>query len=119
MTYETAKKLKDAGYPQDGANLYAVRYHLTDNGNMEYLMGGLALRNTPYDEGKMVMVPDLSSLIRSCGDALVSINRESLPLRFGGWYCHSDIGHATRAGDSTPEEAVADLWINLNKHDVE
>lgn len=89
MNYELAKKLKEAGY-------------LTKNPlhteNMDRL---------PY--------PTLEELISACGDKFEGL------LHFNGKYQTNrpSLEHGHRREDwywyTTPEEAVATLWLELNK----
>lgn len=91
IPYELAKKLKDAGFPQemkDGSML--------DDGLNNEGYGP----ETAYD-------PTLSELIEACGESFVMLGH-----RGSGWFSESisNIGNGT-----TPEEAVANLWLELNK----
>ncbi len=95
MNYELAKKLKDAGFPQVGKNQDG---YANDGG---------------YE-------PTLSELIEACGSAFSALTR-----RFSGsesWIAHSNqfltgqFGHIPIVADgNTLEEAVANLWLELNK----
>lgn len=106
MDYEIVKKLKDAGYIQNGRD------------GLRYFSG--------VDEP--IYVPSLSELIEACGDKFESLTRVE-------WEEAEDTLHWTAypteesykgdcmidccgytAGD-TPEEAVAKLWLELNKKD--
>lgn len=88
MTYELALKLKEAGFKQDI----------------------LGWRNSK--DKISVVCPELSELIEACGvkiqslHNLVDLNRwDALSQHFKG------LG-------ATPEEAVANLWLALNKKDA-
>lgn len=85
MNYELTLKLKEAGFKQFGNRI-----------------------ETPY-------IPTLSELIEACGDGFERIlrikgkyqtNKPStrVEYRIDDWYWYS-----------TPEEAVANLWLELNK----
>ncbi len=87
MNYELAKQLKDAGFPQTG-----------DNQNGYANDGG-------YE-------PLLSELIEACGDKFMDLHYFSDTKT---WLAVSD--ENTTARSSTPEEAVANLWLALNKKD--
>lgn len=91
MTYELAKELKDAGFPQTG------------KGNF-YGGDGSALGGTTID---VVYKPTLSELIEACVDFQSLIKRSSIEFEARG----SD----DRCLGLTPEEAVARLWLALNK----
>jgi len=105
MTYETAKKLKDAGFPKEGG-----WYFLTPDG--EYKDAACA-NEKPED----VFPPDLSELIEACGDKFVNLERDHIdPKKHASFVAWGKIGGNVESyGYSiTPEEAVADLWLALN-----
>ena len=97
MEYGLAKKLKDAGFPQE------LDKPVWDE------VDGLVTSDTHS------LIPTLSELIEACGDEF-----NSLTKRANFWICNdcecnmgSD-GEITRG--ATPEEAVANLWLELNKN---
>lgn len=96
MNYELAKELKDAGFPQGmGDYLYAPDVK-------------------EWGANDMAQSPTLSELIEACGPD----NEFTLWKQPSGWQAIN--GHygddATAEGSgSTPEEAVAWLWLALNK----
>jgi len=103
MTYETAKKLKDAGFYQGEEGMSAQTMWHPD-----YLDNG----SIPKD--LVVYVPTLSELIEACGDGLGVFrinNTES-----SAWKQSNDPDDPCKwvALDKTPEEAVANLWLALN-----
>jgi len=93
MNYELAKKLKDAGFPKETFrvtvpnNKYPNRYGQSN-------------------------CPTLSELIEACGEDLDGIMKSK-----GEWVAMKDryksLGECFFG--STPQEAVARLWIELNK----
>ena len=90
MNYELAKQLKDVGFPQTG-----------DNQNGYANDGG-------YE-------PLLSELIEACGDDLEEIKQmKESDLVSYKWEAYTNGYYVV---GSTPEEAVANLWIALNKKD--
>lgn len=91
MTYELAKELKDAGFPQ----------------------------NMPQMDG-WPCKPTLSELIEECGKAMYGMYRaDVLWHATGGKDVDDDRFMITFEEDgSTPEEAVARLWLALNKKEV-
>lgn len=108
MTYELAKQLKDAGFRQDFS---AISWGYDGNGNIrEASTYGLR------DYG-LVKIPTLSDLIEA-------INNDM----FGAMTLHIDKTGFTQATSqrrsekdgyitgSTPEEAAAKLYIELNKN---
>jgi hypothetical protein len=98
MNYELAKELKEAGFPQ------GVGTYLDEKGAGYY-------KHRPGT----VCIPTLSELIEACGGwfhELIKRNDDS-------WYAGTKLEdnrprYATGIG-STPEEAVARLWIALQE----
>lgn len=90
MNYDLAKELKDAGFPQIESE---------------------APTGIGDGKGNACRLPTLSELIEACGDsfhALGHIGKE--------WQAVANNG-LMRNEAKTPEEAVARLWLVLNKHD--
>ena len=87
MTYELAKKLKDAGYEMD-YNLDAF---------------------SEFDKRTAHIHLHLADLIEACGEEFFSLAYPGKDL----WEAHqSPMGLYTQG--KTPEEAVAKLWLSLN-----
>jgi hypothetical protein len=86
MTYELAKKLKDAGFPEKYTK-----------------------------DCKCLPVLSLSNLIEACGERFFELHYHERD----GWSAQSNIftGFDTleKGGYSSPEEAVANLWLSLQK----
>ena len=109
MNYELAKELKDAGFPQQDYSW------ICQHGNGVHFLG------TPHCE--KCFVPSLSELIEVCGDRFGGLEHwaecvnsnerwESYtPLIFTG----SEPEHEIVVYAPTPDEAVAKLWLALNK----
>lgn len=95
MHYELALKLKNAGFPQNG---------------MKY-QGPSKEIDEPTLSDELVLIPTLSELIEACGGDSVIIltigKAQTTAL-------HGVTGLITNK--STPEEAVANLWLELNKN---
>ncbi len=88
MTIETARKIKELGFIQSGKGTY-------------YFM---AKEDSLY-------VPELSELIEACGDGYFKLVH---PI--GKWCAQMGLEENLPWYEgSTPEEAVAKLWIKLNK----
>lgn len=93
MNYELAKKLKDAGFPQHDGDI-DPHYHDT------------------HQEGCTIGAcsPTLSELIEACGEAFRELIKNSGEsdswMATGGPYVH--------VYGSSPEYAVAKLWLTLN-----
>lgn len=127
MTYELAKKLKDAGFPQDGSNKDAngdsilVHEMLTEDEIDSRRNGaGLFFRDSAY-------IPTLSELIEASGQTF-----DNLTMRveyLNGEYstkwvtnflrgcacgdCNIPSSDTWKTSGSTPEEAVANLYLAL------
>lgn len=103
MTYELAKQLKDAGFPQ-GNDTYI------DVDGIQWLFTTVL---TTIDKA---YAPTLSELIEACGDDFESIERD---YHDKTWTAKSYkfLGFDTfySGGEKTPEEAVAKLWLALNE----
>lgn len=115
MTYELAKQLKDADFPnlQKWPSGLEIMFPTTGNyvklGNEEF---------AKFND-KWWYVPTLSELIAACGDHLVGLSRMWEGKWLTGWcaiYTKNPVDsfHSVIEGD-TPEEAVANLWLALNK----
>lgn len=93
MNYELAKQLKEAGFPQVG---YPIKK-------------GEFICVTPWTVNEFYC-PTLSELIEACGNK----NFRLLADHKGKWSAYSYIDAIGAEGD-TAEEAVALLWLKLNK----
>lgn len=113
MNYELAKELKEAGFPQELEGKFI-------NSESDIL-------ETIYRDGS-VYLPTLSELIEACGDGFWELGKKPLgeldPDYRKDWETKGFSGkvgeqrmHETRG--STPEEAVAKLWLALNNRDKE
>ena len=113
MNYKLAKKLKDAGFPQQ-------EFDFAKN-KVEEAPNDIA----PY---KWAYPPTLSELLEACGDKFESLSyvypksedtTNTEWLEKGGRWCAvaMEQGFTTIADTNgfTPEEAVANLWLELNK----
>jgi len=93
LDYELAKELKEAGYPQD---LVSAPYHRIDF--------------------KDCAQPTLSELIEACGEQFGGMTLELDKRSRTGkvWKVYSGDGSNILIFP-TPEEAVARLWLALNR----
>ena len=96
MNYKLAKKLEKAGYPQPAEG----------GGYLHNKKGWYAENNKPYP-------PSLSELIEACGDDFVGIYKDKGWI--AAWRAEKDYNDYKKAQGKTPEEAVAKLWLELNK----
>ena len=113
MKYELAKELKDARFPQNHWPTY-------------YKLGGKYedANCSVVDKKNDVADPALSELVEACGEDFNDLQRlndtESSALNWsqnGGWEAGSreDRSEYVFQYGKTPEEAVAKLWLALNK----
>lgn len=108
ISFELAKKLKDEGFPQNET----FHFYLMEDGNYT------------KDSKEGVFVPSLSELIEACGGKQ-NKEGESFVLWFGETEWHA--GYTNYLSDdyiddyfgqgsgSTPEEALASLYLSINK----
>lgn len=98
MNYKTAKKLKDAGFPQCSPNTV----YLSPPNNLK------------CENGEWVYIPTLSELIAECGDDFISLEKHDDEFNAMGWWPK---GTDTTTGytDIKPEIALAYLWLALNE----
>jgi hypothetical protein len=118
INYELALELKKAGFPQPD------RYgNLLENctcGSVEYLGGN---KVHPPNSDCLVMEPNLSELIDACGEKFGKLISPTYRQRYDGvrdyWVAMSDDDRhdGYDMEGTTPEEAVARLWLALNKYD--
>lgn len=103
MTYELAKQLKDEGFP------------------LKEVPKGIKTEREAFifNSSEIFYVPTLSELIEACGEDFRSLRKEGgiwwaitiyaeMPLYKGDKPCTAIKGYS-------PEEAVAKLWIELNR----
>ncbi len=126
MNYELAIELKEAGFPQTievgdkyyGYPISITRLSINDDAPITIHLGSVE----DYDHQKDVVakIPSLSELIEAC----VKDMRNDFHLVNWGteWICGDYDGYLQdwvthRCSGSTPEEAVARLYLALNKHD--
>jgi hypothetical protein len=92
--HELAKELKDAGFPQEGEGLYVPR-SVPDGGDYE----------------KAAYLPILEELIEACESNFQRLELNSHPA-VNEWHAFGSIDEAK---GPTPTEAVARLWLALQK----
>lgn len=101
MTSELAEQLKEAGFPQT----------ITDP--MTYFYNGA---NFGWSEGEdqptsYLKIPTLSELIEACGDNFTEVAK--VTHKDFQWIAFDRFHNGGKG--KTPEEAVAKLWLALNK----
>lgn len=123
MRYELAKQLKDAGFPQGekfenvlqkGVLLAYLRESKPDDVLLDKYEKALnALKDVYKDDEEVVHVPSLEELIKACGDEFSRLVQTFEPK---GWEAKStEINQRIVQTGLTPSEALANLWLELNK----
>jgi hypothetical protein len=99
ISYELAKRLKDAGFPQKGR-------------------GTFWSQSAQFDGREEVYFPTLSELIEVCGQDFFSLHISRTALRFKDvWFAHRSYEDPGSEG-YTPEEAVARLYLALHEKET-
>ena len=98
MNYETALRLKEAGFSQDGLRRIGPTGTIID-------------WQCNIEDG-LPRIPTLSKLIVHCGGKLDYIKNNIHEWKALG--INGEFGRGT-----TPEEAVANLWLSLEKEDFD
>jgi hypothetical protein len=118
MTYELAKQLKDAGFPQDGLYMYGQGYNFVVNPNTP---GSHSLSAAEYERQlDKCYLPTLSELIEACpkerGDFEATFTLTIFDkTRWVAFYDSGDGASFYEQGEgSSSEEAVAKLWLALH-----
>lgn len=102
LTYEQTKALYDAGFPQRGVN------------NLYMRPNGTIFIGTPETVRSGYYIPCLRDLIEACGDDFEGTWRRVSPdKKTLHWMANGFTGGLHFA--NTPEEAVTDLYLAINK----
>ena|SRR3990167_2024210 len=131
MNYELCKKLKDAGYPQKGYWFWSVDEtdmpRITTEANVYDTCSFVkSADGKSYEKIKLCFAPTLSELIEACGDKFhkLEMNNDSAypnsPHKWSAFeFRMSDewkAGEFQYVSGSTPEEAVANLYLRLKNN---
>lgn len=106
LSYEKCCELRDAGFPQ--------RYHYDWQGISDFPSDMILDPKHPEKFGDRVSQPTLTELIEACGlpfDLSCRNNAEK-------WYAFNIANNPLGKGGTireSPEEAVANLWLGINK----
>lgn len=129
INYELAKELKEGGFPQvyktskpymdfaydTGGELMMMH---DDNDTNWWLGQGYDFRPEGKENELLVKCPTLSELIDACGDRFTSLwnMRDGWQAKYMDGVFENDSNPIliVRGSGSTPEEAVARLWISLH-----
>lgn len=104
LSYELTKELKDAGFPQtkDGLGYWYTEKSVIINAGIRVV------------DPERCYIPTLSELIEACGSDLITLERGQNEDGVISWVAYGDPDKINGDG-LTPEEAVANLWIQLQK----
>lgn len=98
MTYEDALELKNAGFPQYGEG------KKTGSINSE-------------GRGEAIYIPTLEELIEACGDRFLQLEKIYVSNEFIALGLN-ELNYRPIGKGSTPEQAVKNLWMVLNKKQI-
>ena len=124
MNYELAKKLKEAGFEQEGDGVYieekyTCEHHCGTSGYEDCCScDGIRLcsenpDNTIHNEA---YIPTLEEIIDACGDEFRGVSRNPKGRILGIEYmAHSFISEDMVGESNSLKEAVANLWLKLNE----
>ncbi len=106
MNYKLAKQLKDVGFPQSTN----IRSMYVREDEVEMSIGFFK------DLNDVCYIQSLEELIEACGHDFVSLHKLT-HAREDNWKCDGKKTKSTQwhTIGSTPEIAVANLWLELNK----
>lgn len=123
MNYELAKKLKDAGYPPTGSLRFFAR--LPEEEAKEINKGVVVIEADSRDHRIGISAPTLSELIEACGEQFAELSKYKIQENIIYWRSSGGKSTDLTKNDrwdfeyeqeaNTPEEAVAKLWLALNK----
>lgn len=113
MDYELAKELKEAGFSQDG-KLFYWSDHTTPSTHWS-----VAVLPEQLNGFEPIASPTLEELIEACGEDFGAVCR----ISDGMWSAATPVRHSgvdylnphIEVTESTPLNAVARLWLALNK----
>lgn len=94
MNYELAKKLKENGFPQRARDVMV---------------------NPNTKEIEELTNPTFSELIEACGQDFYFLMRHTKSDKSNDWCASSNKKLGDNYYGQTPEEAVSNLWLALNK----
>jgi hypothetical protein len=106
FSFKIAKRLKDAGFPQ--------RFTAGSAFNQQGLAIQLTGERHWQTEENDISIPTLNELIKACGEKFGGLERflDGTSSRFRAYTPSPDLPSGFA---DTPEEAVARLWLLLNR----
>lgn len=123
ISCETAKELKEVGFPQHGAGQYWCEFDSPAGGSIFELCDETYALPEGFKGYHSYYIPTLSELIAWCGDRFMALRKGTRLIAANEiescWWADglmaepNDIMHCE---GSTPEEAVARLGIVIHKN---
>lgn len=107
MTYELAKELKDAGFPQKNFATFFLEEGAPTLKEHDAAIRKKGIGDVPWT----IAVPTLEELIEACGDDFAGLVKSKI-ANAPKWGAQSRSDNLR--GGNTPSEAVARLWLALN-----
>jgi hypothetical protein len=116
MTYELAKELKDAGWPQLGdGNVIVLDWPLPQSDQTVTVIPWPLYVHNPMPNHEVVYAPTLSELIDACGEDFEAVRKVTLEFDHTHyWLAETDNKRWIACKGLSPTEAVARLWLALN-----
>ena len=116
MNYELAKQLREAGFPQEIVNAKSRYYYKNEKNSIGNDV--IVFIQDDKIDSSWVKAPTLAELVESCGSEFGSLSASGgfekfTPLNTD-WVCWRRNKQESYGGEN-PEEAVAKLWLELNK----
>lgn len=121
MNYKLCKKLRDAGFPQNEC----LEVWFSDKGKNQsrtyweilFHKNETTLKHSWHKDTEFYVIPTLSELIKECGDDFVGVYLEinSDSRHWEATACRNKRGKEIHTKGYSLEEAVAKLWLKLNK----
>lgn len=124
MDYETALKLKEAGFPQNLKDGFKgeTNFYYDIHTKLPKLVATGSVGMIPI--GELIRIPTLSELISACGNKLIALQREDGESTWNKgfiwcaveeWESYYPPGVLKGHYGNSPEEAVTKLWLALHK----
>lgn len=122
ITYSKALELKNAGFPPPEYKKDKTSWILEETNGFCY--HGVFMSNEEhiirlhpgfmYSPSSFIYAPSLLELIEACGNRFTGLYKQQ-PGFSGYWQAVCNMMPGIMMEGSTPEEAVANLWLELNK----
>ena len=105
MDYDLVLNLKNAGFPQKYGEMFRW---CTPQGSLAVVLDPEKYRDCAY-------MPTLSELISACGEQFTSLELGGYKALGQKLWLWTATGEGGESKGATPEIAVANLWLALNK----